>query len=164
PVHEIFVHRYARAWYVPSPERARFSIAGNWAEREERMQPTTQGSNDVGFKRWAQLIMGVICMAMIANLQYGWTFFVNPIVAKFHFSKAAIQTAFTLFVLFETWLVPIEGWLVDKYGPRVVTLVGGILVGIAWVINSMADSLTMFYVGAIIGGIGAGAVYGTSVG
>jgi hypothetical protein len=114
--------------------------------------------------RWAQLVMGIICMAMIANLQYGWTLFVNPIADKYHWTRAAIQVAFTIFVLTETWLVPIEGYLVDKYGPRIVVMGGGLLSGLGWVVNAYADTLTLLYVGAAIGGIGAGAVYGTCVG
>src|SRR3954447_15118500 len=114
--------------------------------------------------RWLQLFIGIICMIMVANLQYGWTLFVNPLDAKYHWGRAAIQVAFTIFVVTETWLVPIEGYLVDRFGPRPVVLVGGILVGIAWVMNAYADSLTMLYVAAAIGGIGAGAVYGTCVG
>jgi OFA family oxalate/formate antiporter-like MFS transporter len=114
--------------------------------------------------RWGQLLIGIACMAMIANLQYGWTLFVNPIADKFGWTRAAIQVAFTIFVLTETWLVPIEGYLVDKFGPRPVVLVGGLLCGIGWVMNSMADTLTMLYVAAAISGIGAGAVYGTCVG
>jgi len=108
--------------------------------------------------------MGIVCMAMIANLQYGWTLFVNPIADKYHWTRAAIQVAFTIFVLTETWLVPIEGYLVDKFGPRPMVLIGGLLCGIGWVLNSFADSLTMLYVAAAISGIGAGAVYGTCVG
>jgi OFA family oxalate/formate antiporter-like MFS transporter len=103
-------------------------------------------------------------MAMIANLQYGWTLFVNPIADKHGWSRAAIQVAFTIFVLTETWLVPIEGYLVDRFGPRPVVLCGGILCGIGWVLNSFADSLAMLYFAAAVGGIGAGAVYGTCVG
>jgi MFS transporter, OFA family, oxalate/formate antiporter len=118
----------------------------------------------LGAGRWWQLLIGIICMSMIANLQYGWTLFVNPINDKFQWGKAAIQVAFTIFVLTETWLVPIEGYLVDKFGPRPVTVVGGILVGISWAMNSVADSLMMFYISAAIGGTGAGAVYGTCVG
>ena len=113
---------------------------------------------------WIQLTIGVICMACVANLQYGWTLFVNPIDAKYHWGRAAIQVAFTVFVLIETWLVPVEGYLVDKYGPRIVVLTGSVLVGIAWVMNSIADTLTMLYVAAAIGGIGVGSVYGTCVG
>jgi OFA family oxalate/formate antiporter-like MFS transporter len=101
---------------------------------------------------------------MIANLQYGWTLFVGPIDAKFHWGRAAIQVAFTIFVLTETWLVPIEGYLIDKFGPRIMISLSGVLVAIGWVINSVADSLLMLYVGAAIGGIGAGVVYGGSVG
>ena len=114
--------------------------------------------------RWLQLVMGIICMAMIANLQYGWTLFVNPIADKYHWSKAAIQVAFTIFILTETWLVPIEGWAVDKFGPRPVVLFGGLLCALGWVMNSFADSLMMLYIAAAISGIGAGAVYGTCVG
>ncbi len=114
--------------------------------------------------RWTQLVLGVICMVMIANMQYGWTLFVNPMQERHGWERAAIQVAFSIFILTETWLVPIEGWFVDKYGPRVVTLFGGILCGIAWVMNSYATSLTMLYIAAAIGGTGAGAVYGTCVG
>ena len=113
---------------------------------------------------WVQLIIGIICMVMIANMQYGWTLFVGPIGNKYHWTKAAIQVAFTVFVLFETWLVPVEGYLVDRFGPRWIVVIGGLLCGIAWTINSFADSLGMFYFAAAIGGIGAGGVYGTCIG
>ena len=114
--------------------------------------------------RWLQLFFGIVCMAMVANLQYGWTLFVNPMDAKYHWGRAAIQVAFSIFVITETWLVPLEGYFVDRFGPRPVVMFGGILVGIAWVMNSYAQSLAVLYVAAAIGGIGAGAVYGTCVG
>lgn len=121
-----------------------------------RTPPTTN--------RWLQLLLGIVCMAMIANLQYGWTLFVNPIADKYGWSKAAIQIAFTIFVLTETWLVPIEGYLVDRFGPRPVVMVGGLLCGVGWVMNSFADSLALLYFAAAVSGVGAGAVYGTCVG
>jgi OFA family oxalate/formate antiporter-like MFS transporter len=113
---------------------------------------------------WTQLVLGIICMASVANLQYGWTLFVNPIDDKFHWGRAAIQVAFTTFVLIETWLVPVEGYLVDRFGPRPIVIGGGVLVAIAWVMNSIADSLPLLYIAAAIGGIGTGCVYGTCVG
>jgi OFA family oxalate/formate antiporter-like MFS transporter len=113
---------------------------------------------------WVQLTLGVICMACVANLQYGWTLFVNPIDAKYHWGRPAIQIAFTLFVLIETWLIPVEGYLVDRFGPRWIVLTGGVLVAIAWVINSGASSLAVLYFAAAVGGIGTGCVYGTCVG
>jgi MFS transporter, OFA family, oxalate/formate antiporter len=121
---------------------------------------TAQRSED----RWLQLIFGIVCMVMIANLQYGWTLFVLPIDQKYHWGRAAIQVAFSIFVLTETWLVPVEGWFVDRFGPKIVVMVGGILVGVAWVLNSVANSLALLYIAAAIGGIGAGAVYGTCIG
>ena len=113
---------------------------------------------------WTQLVIGIICMVMIANLQYGWTLFVGPIGDKYHWSKAAIQVTFTIFVLLETWLVPAEGYLVDRFGPKWIVVIGGALCGVAWTINSFAESLAMFYFAGAIGGVGAGAVYGTCIG
>ena len=121
----------------------------------------------VGAHRWLQLVVGVICMVMIANLQYGWTFFVPDIQKTFHWERAEIQIAFTLFVLFETWLVPIEGWFVDKWGPKLVILFGGILAGLGWIMNAYATTLggpTGYYAAQIVAGIGAGGVYGTCIG
>ena len=122
------------------------------------------GSRASAGARWVQLMLGIVGMVAIANLQYGWTLFVNPIDSKFHWGKAAIQVAFTLFVLAETWLVPFEGYLVDRFGPRWLVAVGGILVGVAWWLNAEARSLFALYAGGLIGGVGAGIVYGTSVG
>ncbi len=132
--------------------------------RQDSMTQSPSAWRSLLANRWLQLAVGVTCMVMIANLQYGWTLFVGPLDAKYHWGRAAIQVAFTIFILTETWLVPFEGYLVDRFGPTPVVMVSGVLVGIAWVINSVADSLPMLYFGAALGGIGAGAVYGTSVG
>lgn len=114
--------------------------------------------------RWLQLAVGIVCMVMISSLQHGWTLFVNPIDSKHDWGRAAIQISFTIFILAETWLVPFEGWFVDRFGPRPVALAGGALVAISWTLNSIADSLAWLYVGAALGGIGAGCVYGTALG
>jgi MFS transporter, OFA family, oxalate/formate antiporter len=117
--------------------------------------------------RWLQLLIGVIAMVMIANYQYGWTFFVPEITKKFGWKASDIQVAFVLFVLFETWLVPIEGWFVDRYGPRTVIFFGGVLCGLGWWMTSRATSLgglDGYYAAMIICGVGAGAVYGTCIG
>jgi OFA family oxalate/formate antiporter-like MFS transporter len=103
-------------------------------------------------------------MACVANLQYGWTLFVDPIDHKYHWGRPAIQVAFTTFVLIETWLIPVEGYLVDRLGPKWVVMAGGVLVAVAWVMNSNAASLEELYFAAAIGGIGTGCVYGTCVG
>jgi OFA family oxalate/formate antiporter-like MFS transporter len=114
--------------------------------------------------RWWQLVFGIVCMVMTANLQYGWTLFVNPIDQKYHWGRAAIQVAFTIFVLTETWLVPLEGYLLDKFGPRLMVCGSGVLVALAWVMNAYASSLAWLYIAAAIGGIGAGVIYGGTVG
>jgi OFA family oxalate/formate antiporter-like MFS transporter len=134
------------------------AIAASVSERAQTSEMT----------RWWQLISCVVCMVMIANLQYGWTLFVNPMNKAHGWSIAGIQFAFSVFIALETWLTPVEGWIVDilgpRRGPKLMVAFGGIMVAIGWVINSMADSLSILYLGAVIGGIGGGAVYATSVG
>ena len=114
--------------------------------------------------RWRQLVLGIICMVTIANLQYGWTLFINPIDQKYHWGRAAIQVTFTIFIVTETSVVPLAGYLVDRFGPRVMVCSSGALVAIAWVINSIADSLTMLYLAALIAGFGAGPIFAATVG
>jgi len=117
--------------------------------------------------RWMQLIIGVICMALLANLQYGWTYFVGPMAKANGWTVGSIQVAFSIFIALETWLTPVEGWIVDslgKNGPKYMVAVGGIFAALGWLINSQAQSLELLYVGAAISGIGAGAVYATCVG
>jgi len=117
-----------------------------------------------GGARWWQLVFGIICMVMVANLQLGWSPFVDPIDQKYHWGRYAIQWAFTIFILVQTWLVPFHGYLIDRFGPRVMISIAAVLVGTAWVLNSYADSLVLLYVAAAIGGLGVGAVYGGMVG
>ncbi|CAG4920044.1 oxalate/formate MFS antiporter [Paraburkholderia gardini] len=114
--------------------------------------------------RWTQLVIGMVCMALVANLQYAWTLFVGPMNARHHWGQASIQLAFSIFILTETWLVPVEGWLVDKFGPRPVVAVGALCAGVAWIMNSYATTLPELYAAAVIAGLGAGGVYGTCVG
>ena len=114
--------------------------------------------------RWIQLGAGVVCMAMIANLQYGWTLFVDPISKTNHWDRASVQLAFTFFVMTETWMVPLKAWIGDRYGPRPVMMAGAVLIAIAWVINAYAHSLGLLYLGAVVAGLGAAAIYGTCVG
>jgi MFS transporter, OFA family, oxalate/formate antiporter len=118
--------------------------------------------------RWMQLIIGVVCMAMIANLQYGWTYFVGPMAKAHSWDVGSIQVAFSLFVALETWLTPLEGWIVDTLGPhrgpKLMVAAGGVFVAVGWLINAKAGSLEMLYVGAVVSGIGAGGIYATCVG
>jgi len=130
------------------------------------MSATT--ASNPGNGRWWQLAFGVICMMLIANLQYGWTLFVKPIQAAHHWEVEDIQLAFSIFIALETWLTPAGGALVDLFGarrgPKYTIALGGLMVGIGWVVNSYADSLTLLYIGSAVTGIGAGFIYATCVG
>ena len=114
--------------------------------------------------RWIQLIAGIIAMMAIANLQYAWTLFTKPMQAHLHVSLAAIQGIFSLFILLETWLVPFEGYLVDRIGPRLMLGVGSILVGLGWIMSGYAETLGSLYFWYCVGGVGAGVVYGGTIG
>src|SRR5690606_28839286 len=102
-------------------------------------------------------------MVATANIQYAWTLFVPEIQGMFGWARAEIQIAFTIFVLVQTWLAPIEGFFIDKFGPRIMVAFGAIGIGCAWVLNSQATTLMGFYVGAAVGGIGVGSIYATCI-
>src|SRR5713101_4762885 len=114
--------------------------------------------------RWVVLVASIISMVAVANFQYGWTLFVKPLQNHLKLDQALIQVTFTVFVLLETWLVPFEGWLVDKFGPRLLVMLGGVLAGLGWVASGKAETLTSLYLAYAISGIGAGIVYGTAIG
>jgi OFA family oxalate/formate antiporter-like MFS transporter len=115
--------------------------------------------------RWVQLVVLIIAMMAIANLQYAWTLFTGPLTKQYHVSLAAVQVAFSAFVLTETWLVPVDGYLIDRFGPRVVLAVGGLLVGLGWIGPGLwAPNVQTVILWYALGGVGAGAVYGGSIG
>jgi len=114
--------------------------------------------------RWWQLGAGIVAMMAIANLQYAWTLFTVPLTQSLHATLSAVQVAFTLFILTETWLVPFEGYLVDRLGARLIVTAGSVLVGLGWIGSGIAGSLGALYGWYSLGGIGAGAVYGACVG
>ena len=118
--------------------------------------------------RWSQLWLGILCMVLIANLQYAWTLFVDPIRQAHGWKPADIQWAFTIFIATETWITPFAGYTVDTMGPRrgpkLMILIGGIMVGIGWTMNAYATTLMALYAGAAITGVGAGGIYATCVG
>src|SRR6266481_5864649 len=121
-------------------------------------------SDSILSNRWTILFFSVLSMVAVANFQYGWTLFVTPLQKQLGVEQALIQVTFTVFVLLETWLVPFEGWLVDKFGPRLLVIAGGILAGLGWVGAGNAQTLTSLYVSYGIAGVGAGVVYGTAIG
>src|SRR5436309_14199172 len=99
------------------------------------MTPDVPTGTRIPVNRWIQLVAGIICMVMIANLQYGWTYFFDAIDARHHWGRTDIQLAFTVFIATETWHVPVEGWFVDRFGPRLVVMLGGIVVALALALN-----------------------------
>src|SRR5919199_6773445 len=113
--------------------------------------------------RWLILFFSVLSMVAVANFQYGWTLFVPPLQKHLRAEQATIQVTFTLFVLLETWLVPFEGWLVDKFGPRLLVMAAGAIAGVGWVLSGRAETLTGLYLSYALSGIGAGLRYGPAL-
>jgi len=114
--------------------------------------------------RWFQLCASLIAMIMIANLQYAWTLFVTPMQAATHWKLSDIQFAFTLFILFQTWVQPLDGWLIDRLGPRGFISAAGVLCALGWAGMGYATSLPMLYALYCLAGTGAAFVYSGSIG
>src|SRR5215470_6104796 len=129
--------------------------------------PVTPASEAAGTRvpnRWLILLASIVSMVAVANFQYGWTLFVLPLQKHLNQTTAVISVTFTVFVLLETWLVPFEGWLVDKFGPRLLVMIGGLAAGLGWIGSGKAETLTALYLSYAVAGVGAGVVYGTAIG
>ncbi|MBI3464498.1 MAG: oxalate/formate MFS antiporter [Planctomycetes bacterium] len=111
-----------------------------------------------------QLVASLIAIVMIANLQYAWTLFVGPIRAAHGWQQSEVQAAFTLFILLQTFVQPLDGWLMDRMGPRVLISVAGILCGLGWSAMGYASSLTQLHVCYALAGVGAAFVYSGCIG
>jgi OFA family oxalate/formate antiporter-like MFS transporter len=114
--------------------------------------------------RWFQLVASLVAMIMIANLQYAWTLFVAPLQTATGWRQSDISFAFTLFILFQTWVQPLDGWLIDRLGPRGFISAAGLLCGLGWAGLGYATSLPMLYALYCAAGMGAAFVYSGSIG
>jgi OFA family oxalate/formate antiporter-like MFS transporter len=110
--------------------------------------------------RWVQLALGLVCMMAISSPQYVWALFAKPLGAALSVTPAALQVTFSLLIVLQTFFSPLQGWLVDRFGPRLLIATGGLLSGLGWVCASYATSLTALYLSyGVICGVGTGIVY-----
>ncbi len=110
--------------------------------------------------RWMQLLMGMICMMAVSSPQYVWTLFTKPIMAEYGTSLSVLQVTFSLLIVFQTFLSPFQGFLVDRFGPRLLLSTGALLTGASWILTSYAGSIVGLYLSyGLLGGIGTGIIY-----
>src|SRR4051794_3018073 len=115
--------------------------------------------------RWVQLVAGIVGMVAVANFQYSWTLFVQPLHALRGWEVVDIQYGLYLFfVPAQTWLAPLEGYLAERFGPRKLLISGGVLAGLGWCVNAGASSLGVLYAASVLAGCGSGIVYSVSMG
>src|SRR4051812_22331787 len=116
------------------------------------------------YNPWFQLVASLISMVMIANLQYAWTLFVNPIQEATGWTLPVIQLGFTIFINLQTFVQPLEGWIIDRMGPRIFVTVAGILCGVGWSAIAYASTPAELYFFYAVAGIGAAFVYSVAIG
>src|SRR6266481_2371598 len=115
--------------------------------------------------RWAQLAAGITGLVAVASFQYSWTQFVQPLQDRHGWQKEEIQYAlYFFFIPAQTWLVPLEGYLAERFGPRKLLISGGILAALGWIISAEARSLSILYAAQALAGCGSGIVYSISMG
>jgi len=112
--------------------------------------------------RWVQLFAGVIAMIVISNYQYSFTLFTPGMKQQFTgVPYAKIAAIFSMFILFETWPVPVAGYFVDRFGIRKLMILGSVGILAGWLLGgTMAKSVFELYIYyGVIAGTGAGIIY-----
>ena len=121
---------------------------------------TVGGSTSATSTRWIQLALGLIAMMSISSPQYVWTLFTKSFQDGLHTTLPAIQITFSILIVLQTWLSPLQGYLVDKFGARVLIAIGCLLSGLGWISSAYVTSLTGLYLTyGLFCGIGTGIVY-----
>ncbi|WP_298254690.1 oxalate/formate MFS antiporter [Bradyrhizobium sp.] len=110
--------------------------------------------------RWTQLVLGLIAMMSISSPQYGWAFFTKPLRDALGVQLSTLQWTFTILIVLQTFLSPIQGYLVDKFGARLLIASGCLLSGLGWITASYVTSITGLYLTyGLFCGVGTGIVY-----
>ena len=113
-----------------------------------------------GSMRWVQLVLGLVCMMAISSPQYTWTLFTKPLSADLAVKLPQLQVTFSILIVLQTFLSPLQGFLIDRFGPRFLISAGTVLSGASWMLASYAKTLTELYLTyGLLGGIGTGIVY-----
>ena len=123
---------------------------------------TTRETRTTGIlgSRWMQLFLGLVCMMAISSPQYVWTLFTKPLMTQLGVSLTQVQITFSIFIVLQTFLSPLQGYLIETFGPKLLLAVGAIMTGLSWVLASSADTLISVYVTyGLLGGIGTGIIY-----
>src|SRR6202790_5646438 len=121
--------------------------------------PQSQTTTFLG-SRWMQLILGLICMMAISSPQYVWTLFTKPLMTQLGVSLTQLQITFSIFIVLQTFLSPLQGYLIETFGPKLLLAVGATMTGLSWVLASSADTLMSLYLTyGLLGGIGTGIIY-----
>jgi len=111
---------------------------------------------------WVQLVTGLLGMMMISSTQYAWTLFVPSLTDTFRWSLPTVQFAFTLYIC-TSYASPLSGYLLDKFGTRLLLTMAALCVGFGWALMGFAKSITSLYICYAIAGIGAIFVYTGSI-
>ena len=110
--------------------------------------------------KWVQLALGVICMMSISSPQYVWALFTKPIMGQLGVTLTELQITFSILIVLQTFFSPFQGYLVDKFGPRLLLSIGTILTGASWVLSANLTTVSNLYLTyGVLGGLGTGIVY-----
>ena len=110
--------------------------------------------------KWVQLALGVICMMSISSPQYVWALFTKPIMGQLGVSLTELQVTFSILIVLQTFFSPFQGFLVEKFGPRLLLSVGTVLTGLSWVLSANLTTVSNLYITyGVLGGLGTGIVY-----
>jgi len=122
--------------------------------------PSTTVPSAWYWNRWNQLVLGLIAMMAISSPQYVWTLFTGPLNQKLGTTLAELQWTFSLLIILQTWCSPMQAYLVDRYGPRLLISVGALMSGGGWVLSSYVDNLwALYFTYGVICGFGTGIIY-----
>jgi len=113
--------------------------------------------------RWVFVFLGMI-VNMCLGAVYAYSVFKKPLEELFKIGATQGGLPYMIFLAVFALFTFFAGRFIDKYGPKKVMIIGGIVVGIGWILTYFASNITMVVITyGVIGGAGVGIVYGGPV-
>ena len=114
--------------------------------------------------RWA-IVAGGVLINLMLGITYTWSIFGSTLEKTYKWTTSDQTWAFSIMLLFFAITMPIAGRIQDKKGPRMVALIGGLLLGIGFIASSFAvnDKMLMYLTYGVLAGCGVGFAYGAPI-
>lgn len=113
--------------------------------------------------RWFFIPLGLVMLLCLGTV-YSWSIFRKPLEKLWNINATQSLLPFTVLLVLFAVLMPITGFYIGKISVKKIAAVGGMVMGIGYMLSSLANGITFLtFTYGIIAGAGVGIAYGVPI-